>query len=1130
MSGKRKYWKNVLYVVLLLIAIVILFQWYTTQNSNRIEAQNLNYAADSAQQTAGYIERELRNAQNRITTYAYFLGEGMTESQINAKALQEMTERSLFDFFTYVNSEGVSLFSDGRVSNTEDAEFYVKGIQGESGILVEFGTSFTEETVISFYAPVRSGGEIIGVLRGVYSAEAYLQNLLSTTYFGEDVDVFLCMPDGTEIASSNNNGYTGDLLDLMLESGTIDEAACSEARKIFENGGEGAFICSSPSKTDNICVVSLPQSGYVLVQVFPENITESMVENANRTGIMLEIMLIVLFVIYIIARLADAGKEKKLLEKENKEMGYVIDGVNKLFARFVMVDFEEDKYQYLSGTRPEREEFPLEGRYPDFADYLCSFLPEEDREQFARILEKDAVIRELGETATDVRFESRVVKEGRTEWEHMNVICLERQDGRASKVLIIRQNITEVKEKELRIQAEISLANRKERQYRIAITSNAISTYDFNLTQDLIEQDIVRVVDDRIISLLDMVGLEAPCRTSEWFERCRKYIAEESMEDYCAAVNLDHLKECFMQGETEVDVEYWSEYSGGHKMCVRQSFIMTWDDDTGDIMVMVVTKEITGQVKKQREQTQALQDALMQAQHANNAKTTFLSNMSHDIRTPMNAIIGFATIAASHIDNREQVKDCLQKVLSSSNHLLSLINDILDMSRIESGKVQIKEQECNISEMMHNLVNIIQPQVKAKQLQLFIDTFEIANEDVIADSLKMNQVFINLLSNAVKYTPAGGVISFRIMQKTTFRHGYGDYTFIIKDNGIGMTPEFVKHIFEPFEREASTTKTGIQGTGLGMAITKNIVEMMNGTIEVQSERGKGSEFKVELSLKLQDNEKNAQQIQELHGLRALVVDDDFNTCDSVSKMLKQIGMRSEWTTSGREAAYRAKVAYEEGDSYHTYIIDWQMPETSGIETARKIRASVGDEAPIIILTAYDWTDIEEEAKEAGVTAFCAKPLFMSDLKSALLVANNLVEKDEEAAAWTQADFEGKRILLVEDNELNREIAEEILDETGFIVESVPDGTDAVDMMKNAEEYYYDAILMDVQMPIMDGYEATRTIRAMPRRDVKDLPIIAMTANAMDEDKEAALKNGMSAHIAKPIDVDVFISILGQFLG
>ena len=453
----------------------------------------------------------------------------------------------------------------------------------------------------------------------------------------------------------------------------------------------------------------------------------------------------------------------------------------------------------------------------------------------------------------------------------------------------------------------------------------------------------------------------------------------------------------------------------------------------------------------------------------------------------------------------------------------------LDMSRIESGKVQIKEQECNISELMHNLVNIIQPQVKAKQLELFIDTYDIANEDVFADSLKLNQMFVNLISNAVKYTPAGGTVNFRIIQKSTYRRGYGEYVFIIKDNGIGMSPEFVDHIFEPFERESSTTKTGIQGTGLGMAITKNIVDMMGGKISVESEKNKGTTFTVELSLKLQNTEKEAEKIKELIGQRALVVDDDFDTCTSVCRMLKQIGMRAEWTTSGREAAYRAKNAFEDGDSYHTYIIDWQMPETSGIETARRIRGAVGSEAPIIILTAYDWADIEEDAKEAGISAFCAKPLFMSDLKTVLLVANRLIEKDEEEATWLQADFTGKRILLVEDNELNREIAEEILQETGFIVDTAPDGSDAVEMMKKVDEGYYDAILMDVQMPIMDGYEATRTIRAMPRADVRHLPIIAMTANAMDEDKEAALKNGMTAHIAKPIDVDIFISVLGRYL-
>ena len=505
--------------------------------------------------------------------------------------------------------------------------------------------------------------------------------------------------------------------------------------------------------------------------------------------------------------------------------------------------------------------------------------------------------------------------------------------------------------------------------------------------------------------------------------------------------------------------------------------------------------------------------------------------MSHDIRTPMNAIIGFTTIAASRIDNKEQVKDCLQKVLSSSNHLLSLINDILDMSRIESGKVQIKEQECNISEMMHSLVDIIQPQVKAKQLNLFIDTSDVVNEDVIADSLKMNQVFINLLSNAVKYTPAGGNVLFSISQKTTFRHGWGDYTFIVKDNGIGMSEEFVKHIFEPFERETSVTHSGIQGTGLGMAITKNIVDMMNGTITVESTQGKGSTFTVELSFKLQDVKKNNEQLKEIRGLRALVVDDDMNVCDSVNKMLRQLGMRSEWTTSGREAVYRAKAAHEDGDEYKTYIIDWQMPEMNGVETARKIRSSIGNNTPIIILTAYDWMDIEEEARSAGVTAFCAKPLFMSDLKSALLSANTShTQKKKEVASWTLEDFSGKRVLLVDDIDMNREIAQIILEEAGFVVETAPDGTDAVSMIEKSPEQYYDAVLMDVQMPIMDGYEATRTIRNMPRNDVKTLPIIAMTANAMDEDKEAALKNGMSDHISKPLDINAFISTLRKFLG
>ena len=1126
----KKSLQQVVYVLFLLSAIIILFQWYTTRNRERIEERNKNYAADSTQLKAVQIDGELSNALSRIGTYAFFVEEGLSEPEVSAQMLKKIEDSSMFDTVMFTDKNGIDHASDGRTADVTERMFFQDGMLGGSNIEIIFDPHLADETMSCFYAPIHYEGEVIGVLRGAFLAEEHLQSMLATTYFGEAAGVYLCTSEGSVIASSNGSGaYTGNLVDALISDGVIDEGTAVKVKEVFKNGGKGAFVCEPDCKTDNICITYLDDNNFVLVQTFPKDVTQEMIRIENLIGIQLEAILIGLFAMYIVMLLIRARREKKLLEEQNREMGYIINGVRTLFNRFTVVNLETDTYRYLAGTKPENSNIAVSGPYEDLIEHLCSIMIEEtDRRELAESISRDAVIEAL-EFQNDIRFESHVLRGGSPEWEHVNIICLERKEGRASKILFIRQNVTELKKKEMQIQAEMSLANRKERQYRIAIASSAFSTFEFNLTKDLIENDVVRIIDGQQVSLLERAGLKAPCKASECFERWKKFVLDESKKEFSQVVNIDYLKERYEQGDAEVDVDYWGMEAGGEQMCVRQSFVMTQDNDTDDIMVMVVSKEITEQVKKQREQTQALQDALLQAQHANKAKSTFLSNMSHDIRTPMNAIIGFTTIAVSHIDNKDQVRECLQKVLSSSNHLLSLINDILDMSRIESGRVQIKEQECNISEIMHNLVNIIQPQVKAKQLELFIDTFEVVNEDVIADALKLNQVFINLLSNAVKYTPAGGTVTFRIMQKTTFRHGYGDYIFTIKDNGIGMSPEFVEHIFEPFERETTVTQSGIQGTGLGMAITKNIIEMMSGTIKVESEMGKGSTFTVELSLKLQDVEKNAEQIKELHGLRALVVDDDFNICDSVSKMLKQLGMRAEWTTSGREAAYRAKIAYEEGDSYHTYIIDWQMPETSGIETARKIRNAVGEEAPIIILTAYDWTDIEEDARAAGVTAFCAKPLFMSDLKSALLAANDLIGSEEKKAAWTLADFTGKRVLLVEDIELNREIAEVILLEAGFEVETAPDGTDAVEMVKKSDEYYYDAILMDVQMPIMDGYEATRTIRAMRREDVKTLPIIAMTANALEEDKEAALKNGMNAHIAKPLDMDVFIGVLSQFL-
>ena len=552
------------------------------------------------------------------------------------------------------------------------------------------------------------------------------------------------------------------------------------------------------------------------------------------------------------------------------------------------------------------------------------------------------------------------------------------------------------------------------------------------------------------------------------------------------------------------------------------------------LMLLQKARKAEAAARKAASDTQELnaklQVAVEKAESANRAKSTFLSNMSHDIRTPMNAIIGFTTLALSNIDDTDRVKDYLGKTLASSNHLLSLINDVLDMSRIESGKIHLEEVEVNLSDVLHDLKTIVSGQIYAKQLELYMDVMDVTDEDVYCDKTRLNQILLNLLSNAIKFTPAGGTVSVRVRQLAGKVHGCGQYEFRIKDNGIGMSQEFAQKIFEPFERERTSTVSRIQGTGLGMAITKNIVDMMGGTIEVQTAQGKGTEFTVCVPMRAQTEQRPVEKITELEGLKALVVDDDFNTCDSVTKMLVKVGMRAEWTLSGKEAVLRARQSIEMSDVYHAYIIDWRLPDMNGIEVTRQIR-SLHDDTPIIILTAYDWSDIEVEAKAAGVTAFCSKPMFMSDLRETLMSA--LGQKPADAVQRLlpekNADFKGKHILLVEDNELNREIAQEILQEYGFLVDSAENGAVAVEKVSTAAPGSYDLVLMDVQMPIMDGYTATRKIRALDDPARAKLPILAMTANAFDEDRRNALESGMNGFLSKPIVIGDLVQELHKIL-
>ena len=546
----------------------------------------------------------------------------------------------------------------------------------------------------------------------------------------------------------------------------------------------------------------------------------------------------------------------------------------------------------------------------------------------------------------------------------------------------------------------------------------------------------------------------------------------------------------------------------GSEVAGRTKYILVMSDRTAD-----------------RKINQALSEAVAAAEAASRAKSTFLSNMSHDIRTPMNAIIGFTTLAVSNIDNQERVKDYLTKTLSSSRHLLALINDILDMSRIESGKLQLEETEVNLAEMLHDIKTIVSGQIHAKQLELYMDALDVADEDVYCDRTRMGQILLNLLSNAIKFTPAGGTVSVRVRQLAGTVRGCAQYEFRVRDNGIGMSTEFAQKIFEPFERERTSTVSRIQGTGLGMAITRNIVEMMGGTIKVQTEKNRGTEFIICLPLRVQTGTRHEEKIAELAGLKALVVDDDFNTCDSVAKLLTRVGMRAEWTLSGREAVLRARQSIELGDPCRAYIIDWRLPDMNGIEVTRRIR-SLNDDTPIIILTAYDWSDIEAEARAAGVTAFCSKPMFLSDLRDTLLTAiGHMQTETQDILPGKNADFRGRHILLVEDNELNREIAIAILHEYGFRVDTAENGAVAVEKVRTSDPGRYDLVLMDVQMPVMDGCTATQRIRALKDPARAAVPIVAMTANVFEEERKRAFDCGMNGFLSKPIVIEELMDAL-----
>ena len=776
------------------------------------------------------------------------------------------------------------------------------------------------------------------------------------------------------------------------------------------------------------------------------------------------------------------------------------------------VNLEKNSFETFKVEASLMTAFEKSHTWDEFISHFVEYyVIDENKKTVTDFYNRSYIAEKLKGLETELSLECRIILNGKERWVRNVIMRGEIEDSEYAMIFL--RDITEAKEENVKLQKMAS----------------------DNANKEQLIQSMVRLVDRfavcdlkndryRFYNLKGQMIYKPLGRYSEFQEQLLvNYKTMKPLEPMDMLLSPENICKN-LTGENDIyKFEYCSQNEDVYKIA---SFIpLEWEAEK-PVKVLWVSMDVSQEKKAEIESHKALKDAYKAAENASRAKSEFLSNMSHDIRTPMNAIVGLTAIAGANIDNKARVMECLCKITKSSRHLLGLINGVLDMARIESGRMSLSEEDFSLPELVDNLVTLTKPSIDEHKHALEVHVRHIEHEAVCGDSLKIQQLFVNLLSNAIKYTPDGGNITFSIEEKPNGFSELGCYEFIIEDNGIGMSPEFQKIMFEPFSRADDQRTTRIQGTGLGMAITRNIVNLMNGSIKVDSALNRGTKITVTIFLKLQESEK--EQEKELVDLPVLVVDDDKTCCESTVATLSEIGIAGEWVLSGKEAVRRCYEHHEKKEDYFAIILDWKMPEMDGIETARQIRKRIGSDITIILLSSFEFSEIESEAKAAGVDAFIAKPLFRSRLTATL--RRFVSEKKEKTARdyLESTDYSGKRILLVEDNELNREIASEILQMTGVEVEYAENGKIAVEKVLNAPANRYDLAFMDIQMPVMNGYEATAAIRGLSG-ERGQLPIVAMTANAFAEDVQMAKNAGMNGHIAKPLDVKKLSEILKKWL-
>lgn len=746
--------------------------------------------------------------------------------------------------------------------------------------------------------------------------------------------------------------------------------------------------------------------------------------------------------------------------------------------------------------------------------YINQYVLESYKDSVEHLLNLKYIHEKIEKGQREVNIESEIWLDGSKRWVRNVVI----RDENPSYAIVFVRDITQAKQEALHIQ----------------------NMMDENRAMDLLIQGTVNMVDR--YAACDLVNNAYRYYKKEGHQAM--YAPKGKYSDFIKSISkhykgLEHglsvdvgfSVENIQKHIKKQDDIYRFEYCSLDEMQYKSVAISPLAFKDGKVeQVLLLAQDVTQEKKIEIQSRKALQDAYEAANRASKAKTEFLSNMSHDIRTPMNAIVGMTAIAGANIENKDRVLDCLSKITQSSRHLLGLINEVLDMSRIESGKLSLTQEDFNLSQLVDNIIAMNKTELELHQHEFDVKINKIEHEDVCGDSLRIQQMVTNILANSIKYTPDKGKILFSISEIETKSMGLGCFEFVVEDNGIGMSEEFQKVIFEPFTRADDKRTSKVQGTGLGMAIAQNFAHMMDGDIKVESQIGKGSKFTMTIFLKLQN--KKIEKIEDFIDLPVLVVDDDEECCENTVNILKDIGIDGEYVTSGQAAVKKAYQRYQRNENYFAIIIDWKMPEMDGIETTRQIRKCVGKEVTIIILSAFDYSEIEEQARLAGVDEFIAKPLFRSRLTAAL---KNVLEDKPSKNAKTylsnikSCDYSNKNILLVEDNDLNREIAKEILEMTKAHVEVAHNGKEALDKIIQSDLYYYDLVFMDIQMPVMNGYESAIAIRTLDRKDTKNLPILAMTANAFAEDVVLAKNAGMNEHISKPLDMNYLYEVLQKWL-